>query len=143
MSSPPESSTALVTYHRANHFELRDDDHALDRRGGAVVFDHANVAGDPQLSHGDRSFFGDAIERLDTPLGELVTVTLESRPSGERWRRSLLFPRTWVAGDATVAVEVLVIDSVRHGRAHGPPPGQEVVVERTWLVRGHARHVPE
>jgi hypothetical protein len=128
------SSTALVAWHRANHFDLHYS-------GKDIAFTHANVAGDPLMSYGVHFFYGDQIERLDSPIGELVTVTLEQRSGGERWRLSLLLPDTWVSSYETATIEALVIESVVHGLAHGPPAGQEVVYERVNQVTGEASFI--
>jgi hypothetical protein len=128
------SATALVAWHLANQFDLHYS-------GKDIGFTHANVAGDPLMNYGAHFFYGDQIERLDAPIGELVTVTLAQRSAGERWRLSLLLPRTWVSSYETSTIEALVIESVVHGHVHGPPAGQEVVYERVNKVTGEASFI--
>lgn len=130
----PTTATALVFLHYANHFDLH-------YQGKEISFTQANVAGDPLLSYDDRYFYGDQIELQDTAVGELVTVVLGQRPRGERWRLSLLLPRTWVSSYETATIEALVIETVVHGLAGGPPPGQELEYERATLVSGQATFI--
>lgn len=128
------STTALVYLHHANQFDLR-------YRGKDISFTQANIAGDPLLTYDQRFFYGKQIELQDTAIGELVTVTLEQRPSGDRWRLSLVLPRTWVSGYESSLIEALVIESVVRGLSAGPPAGQELEVERVTQVGGHATFV--
>lgn len=130
----PTTATALVFLHYANHFDLY-------HQGKEISFTQANVAGDPLLSYGDRYFYGDQIELQDTAIGELVTVDLEQRPRGERWRLSLVLPRTWVSSYETATVEALIVETVVHGLAEGPPAGQEVEYERANTVTGRATFI--
>jgi hypothetical protein len=130
----PTSTTALVYLHYANQFDLR-------YRGKDISFTQANIAGDPLLTYDQRYFYGDEIELQNTAIGELVTVTLEQRPNGDRWRLTLVLPRTWVSGYESSLVEALVIESVARGRAGGPPAGEELKYERVTQVGGHALFV--
>lgn len=130
----PASTTALVYLHVANQFDL-------DYRGKHISFTRANVAGDPLMNYGDRYFYGEQILLQDTALGELVTATLERRPAGERWRLTLVLPKTWVSGYESATVDVLVIETAAHGFDEGPPPGQEIEYERVTQVGGHASFV--
>ncbi len=128
------STTALVFLHYANQFDLH-------YHGKEISFTQANVAGDPLLSYANFYYYGDQIELQDTPIGELVTVTLEERAAGERWRLSLLLPRTWVSSYESATIEALVIETVVHSFEHGPPPGQEVEYERASKVTGQATFI--
>jgi hypothetical protein len=134
MPEPDRESTALVFLHYANQYDLH-------HQGKTISFTQANVAGDPLLSYGDRYFYGDQIELQNTAIGELITVTLEERPGGERWRLSVLLPRTWVSSYESATIEALVIETVVHGLAGGPPPGQEIEFERTNKVTGQATFI--
>jgi hypothetical protein len=129
-----EPSAALVYLHYANQFDFQ-------YLGKDISFTQANIAGDPLLSYGDRFFYGEQIEWQDSAVGELVTVTLEPRPSGERWRLTLVIPRTWVSGYESATIEALVIETVAHGLVDGPPAGQEIEFERTTRVVGRATFV--
>jgi hypothetical protein len=136
-SEPAETgatTTALVYLHHANQFDLR-------YRGKDISFTQANIAGDPLLTYDQRYYYGKQIELQDTAIGELVTVTLEERPNGERWRLTVVLPRTWVSGYESSLVEALVIESVSRGLAEGPPAGQEIELERVTPVGGHATFV--
>lgn len=126
--------TALVVLHYANQFDLR-------YHGKPISFTQANIAGDPLLTYDQRYFYGPQIELQNTAVGELVTVTLEQRPNGERWRLSLLLPRTWVSGHESAAIEAVVVEALVHGLAEGPPAGQELEYERVTQVGGHASFV--
>lgn len=128
------TTAALVYLHHANQFDLR-------YRGKDISFTQANIAGDPLLTYDQRYFYGQQIELQDTAIGELVTVTLEERPNGERWRLTVVVPRTWVSGYESSLVEALVIESVSRGLAEGPPAGQEIELERVTQVGGHATFV--
>lgn len=132
--SAPSSTTALVYLHYANQFDLR-------YRGKDISFTEANIAGDPLLTYDQRYFYGEQIELQKTAIGELVTVTLEQRPNGDRWQMTLVLPRTWVSGYESSLVEALVVESVARGLAEGPPPGQEIELERVTQVGGHATFV--
>ncbi|HVH99294.1 MAG TPA: hypothetical protein VM869_11300 [Enhygromyxa sp.] len=128
------TTTALVYLHHANQFDLR-------YRGKDISFTQANIAGDPLLTYDQRYFYGRQIELQDTAIGELVTVTLEERPNGDRWRMTVVLPRTWVSGYESSLVEALVIESVTRGLVEGPPAGQELELERVTQVGGHATFV--
>jgi hypothetical protein len=133
-AATPPPTTALVYLHFANQFDL-------EYRGKDIAFSRANIVGDPWLSYGDRDFYGEQIELQDTAIGELVSVTLEQRPHGERWRLTLVLPRTWVSGYESATIEVLVLELAAHGLDEGPPAGQELELERVTQVSGHASFV--
>lgn len=133
-SKAPAPTTALVILHYANQFDL-------DYRGQPISFARANIAGDPLLTYDQRWFYGPQIELQDTAVGEIVTVTLEQRPNRERWRLSLLLPRTWVSGYESAPIEAVVIEAVSHSLVDGPPAGQELDYERVTTVHGHASFV--
>jgi hypothetical protein len=132
--SAREPGTALVVLHYANQFDL-------DYHGKPISFTQANVAGDPLLTYDQHWFYGSQIELQDTAVGELVTVTLEQRAKGERWRLSLLLPRTWVSGYESAKIEAVVIEAVLHSLVGGPPAGQELEYECVTRVDGHATFV--
>lgn len=132
---PAETGTAALVYmHYANQFDLR-------YRGKDISFTQANIAGDPLLTYDQRFYYGQQIELQDTAIGELVTVTIEERPNGDRWRLTVVLPRTWVSGYESALVEALVIESVARGLTEGPPAGQELELERVTTVGGHATFV--
>jgi hypothetical protein len=134
-AEPAAAPTAALVYlHHANQFDLR-------YRGKDISFTQANIAGDPLLTYDQHYFYGKQIELQDTAVGELVTVILEERSNGDRWRLSLLLPPTWVSGYESSLVEALVIESVSRGLAGGPPAGQELELERVTQVGGHATFV--
>lgn len=127
-------TAALVYMHYANQFDLR-------YRGKDISFTQANIAGDPLFTYDQRFYYGEQIELQDTAIGELVTVTIEERPNGDRWRLTVVLPRTWVSGYESALVEALVIESVARGLTAGPPAGQEIELERVTTVGGHATFV--
>ena len=84
--------------------------------------------------------FEDYAASLKNPCFDLCSFST-AIARGERWRLSLLLPRTWVSSYEAATIEALVIESVVHGLAHGPPAGQEVVYERVNKVTGEASFI--
>jgi hypothetical protein len=88
MSQEPEVETTSTQVEEATLFTVT---------GPIVIrYSRSSIAGEPQFSYQDGeldlSFSGEDIARENTPLGEIVTVTLENVPDGFVRTFTLLVP---------------------------------------------------
>jgi hypothetical protein len=104
-------------------FELQGDD------GSTIVYTTTSLTGAPNFSYkgpdGERSFTGEEISRLDTELGNEVTVILNRVDDGDTTTLTLLVPPVDMGEQGTVDVSTLAVITTQAGSFSGPPPGQQ------------------
>jgi len=134
MSKEPEAVTTSEQLGEANQFNVT----------GPIVISYSRTsfAGVPQLSYKDGqldlNFSGDDITREDTPLGEIVTVTLENLlpVDGPLRTFTLLVPRTRLSMGDEVSFDTLGIETIS---SSGFAPGPGVLqVYRSHQLQGIA-----
>jgi hypothetical protein len=104
-------------------FELQGDD------GSRVVYTTTGIDGSPTFGYrgpeGERSFTGEEIDRLDTDLGNEVTVVLKRVDDGDTTTLTLIVPPVEMGQEGTVEVETYAVVTTQAGGFAGPPAGQQ------------------
>lgn len=113
----------------ANHFELAC-------RSIRVTYSSTSFGGGPLFHYRDpilnRSFFGDEIRLEKTPIGQLVTVTVEEVPDLRTVLFTLVLPVVKVLeGGPATSIEVPGIRTTVHFTIGGPP---ELGPDKTYEV---------
>ena len=112
-----------------------------------INYSSSSIAGQPLLSYKDAerdlTFAGEELDRKSTPIGELVTVTVQIHPDVCQVRISLLVPGINVPPGEEVPFDTVVIETVDRSQAHVLPPGPAGVVQTYQFhqVRGTAQSV--
>jgi hypothetical protein len=113
----------------------------------AVHYSRSSITGAPLLSYRDTEhdlhFSGDEITRVDTPIGELVTVTVDDVPDAFRRTFTLVMPVVRLQMGDEVEFEALGIETTDRSGAFVPPPGPAGVLQshRVHQLSGVARLV--
>lgn len=119
-----------IGFPAANHFELYAD-------GVTVVYSTTSLDGSRTLTYKGQSFTGDEIKVTETPLGDLVTVVLETASDGAVTCFTLLVPPARLDPFKNeVEVSTVGVTS-RDNRSLNPPfigVGQLVKYETIGLV---------
>lgn len=99
----------------------------------AVHYSRSSFGGVPLLSYRDTehdlSFSGAEIVRADTPVGELVTVTLDDVPDAFIRRFTLLVPVVRLQMGVEVEFTALGVETVDRSGAFVPSPGPAGVLQ--------------
>ena len=112
-----------------------------------VNYARSSFSGQPQLSYQDAelnlTFQGDELARVGTPIGELVTVTVESAVDAFDRRISLLVPVIRLADGEQVEFDTVLLETVDRSLAFVPAPGPTGALQnyRIHQVRGTAQQV--
>jgi hypothetical protein len=112
-----------------------------------ISFSASSITGQPLLSYADAEldlqFRGDEIDRVESPLGELVTVTLEDVPDAFLRTMTLVVPPIRLAPGQEVEFETFAVEAIDRSGAFVPAPGPAgvLVTYRTHELRGSAQHV--
>jgi hypothetical protein len=99
----------------------------------AVHYSRSSITGAPLLSYRDAThdlnFSGADITRTDTPVGELVTVTLDDLPDAFIRRFTLLVPVVRLRMGDEVEFSAVGIETTDRSGAFVPPPGPAGVLQ--------------
>ena len=99
----------------------------------AVHYSRSSISGSPLLSYRDTeldlNFSGEEIRRVDTALGELVTVTLRNLPDALIRTFTLVVPAIRLQMGDEVEFTCLGIESTDRSGAFVPPPGPAGVLQ--------------
>jgi hypothetical protein len=112
-----------------------------------INFSRSSIIGQPQLSYQDAelnlNFQGEDLDILTTPIGDLVTVTVQSIPDATDRRISLLVPVIRLAAGEQAEFETVVLETLDRSAAFVPPPGPAGVLQsyRIHQVQATAQHV--
>ncbi|MGH3938254.1 MAG: hypothetical protein ACRDTG_06405 [Pseudonocardiaceae bacterium] len=136
MLQEPEAATTYEQTGEANQFDIT----------GPIVISYSRTsfAGVPQLSYkdGERdlNFSGEDISREDTPLGEIVTVTLENLVPADGPLRTftLLVPKTRLSMNDQVSFDTVGIETIDSSAGFGPPTPGTLQVYRSHQLQGTA-----
>jgi hypothetical protein len=139
MSQEPETATTSTPVKEASLFNVT---------GPIVIrYSRSSITGEPEFSYQDGeldlNFSGDDIAREDTPLGEIVTVTLENAVDAFIRTFTLLVPKIRLfVGDQT-PFDTLGIETIDRSDAFVPPPGPTGVLQiyRAHQLQGVAEFV--
>jgi hypothetical protein len=113
----------------------------------AVHYSRSSISGVPLLSYRDTAhdlnFSGDEITRADTPVGELVTVTLDDIPDAFIRRFTLLVPVVRLRMGDEAEFSAVGFETTDRSGAFVPPPGPAGVLQshRIHELSGVARLV--
>lgn len=133
MSSESEAVRPSTQLQDANMFTVT----------GPIVISYAtsSFAGPPTFSYQDAeleiSVNGDDITRADSPLGELVTVTLQDVPDAFIRTFTLLVPKIRLGFGDQVAFDTLGVETIDRSGAFTLPPGPAGVLQ---TYRSHQLH---
>src|SRR4051812_14817245 len=104
-------------------FELQGDD------GSRIAYTTTSISGAPTFGYtgpeGDVSFTGEEIDRLDTDLGNEVTVILNRAGDGDTPTPPPIVPPVEMGREGTVDVETYAVVTTQAGGFAGPPAGQQ------------------
>ncbi len=139
MSQEPGAATTSKQLEDANLFNIT----------GPIVINYStsSIAGVPLFSYKDAeldlSFNGDDITRVDTLLGELVTVTLENVVDAFIRTFTLLVPKIRLCMGDQVNFDTLGIETIDRSGAFTLPPGPTGVLQtyRSHQLQGVAEAV--
>ena len=112
-----------------------------------INFSRSSIIGQPQLSYQDaelkQSFQGKEVNIQTTPIGDLVTVTVQSTPDASDRRISLLVPVIRLVDGEPAEFETVVLETVDRSGAFTPAPGPAGVLQsyRIHQVQATAQHV--
>jgi hypothetical protein len=99
----------------------------------AVHYSRTSITGVPLLSYRDTEhdlqFSGEQIALAYTPMGELVTVTLDEVPDAFRRTFTLVLPTVRLRMGEEVECPALGIETTDRSGAFVPPPGPEGVLQ--------------
>jgi hypothetical protein len=115
-----------------------DDANLFDIEGPiAVHYSRSSINGQPLLSYRDTehdlNFSGQEIRRADTPIGELVTVTLNDVPDAFTRTFTLVVPIVRLQRGDEVEFSALGIVTTDRSGAFVPPPGPAGVLQSHQL----------
>jgi hypothetical protein len=128
---------------KAEHPSTQLEDANLFTIAGPIAISYAtsSFAGVPTLSYQDAelelSFSGDDITRTDSPVGELVTVTLENVADAFIRTFSILIPKIRLSFGDQVSFDTLGVETVDRTFAFTLPPGPSGVLQ---TYRSHQLH---
>lgn len=136
MSQYPEAGTTSKQLGEANQFNVT----------GPIVISYSttSLTGVPQFSYKDAeldlSFSGDDITRKETPLGEIVTVTLENLVpvDGPLRTFTLLVPEIRLSMGDQVSFDTLGIETIDSSAGFGPPSPRALQAYRAHQLQGVA-----
>lgn len=112
-----------------------------------ISYSTSSFAGPPQFSYQDAelnlNFSGDDITRADTPLGEIVTVTLENLVPADGPLRTftLLVPKIRLNMGDQVSFDTLGIETIDSSAGFGPPSPRPLQAYRSHQLQGVAELV--
>jgi hypothetical protein len=139
MSQESEMATTSTQVEEANLFTVT---------GPIVIrYSRTSITGEPQFSYQDAeldlSVSGEDITREDTPLGEIVTVTLENVPDAFVRTFTLLVPKIRLFVGDQAPFDTLGIEVIDRSGAFVPPPGPTGVLQiyRSHQLQGVAEFV--
>jgi hypothetical protein len=136
MSQEPGAVTTSEQLGEANQFNVT----------GPIVISYSRTSfgGVPQFSYKDAeldlNFSGDDITREDTPLGEIVTVTLENLVpvDGPLRTFTLLVPKVRLRRDDQVSFDTLGIETIDSSAGFAPPSPRVLQAYRSHQLQGVA-----
>jgi hypothetical protein len=138
MTQQPEAATVSQLVD-ANQFDIT---------GPIVIhYDRITFPGPPALSYKDAqldlNFTGDDITQADSPMGELVTVTIEHVPDAFIRTFTLIVPKIRLCVGDEVTFDTLGIQTIDRSFAFTAPPGPSGVLQtfRSHQLQGTARFV--
>lgn len=111
-----------------------------------INYSRSSITGVPLLSYKDAeldlNFQGD-ITRIQTSMGELVTVTLETIPDAFTRTFTLVVPAIRVVRGEQAEFNTLAVETSDRSGAFVPPPGAAGVLQtyQVYQLRGSAQHV--
>lgn len=112
-----------------------------------INYSRSSITGVPLLSYKDAeldlNFQGDDITRIQTSMGELVTVTLETIPDAFTRTFTLVVPAIRVVRGEQAEFNTLAVETSDRSGAFVPPPGAAGVLQtyQVYQLRGSAQHV--
>ncbi len=136
MSQDPGAVTTSEQFGEANQFNVT----------GPIVISYSRTSftGVPQFSYKDAeldlNFSGDDITRRDTPLGEIVTVTLENLVpvDGPLRTFTLLVPKIRLRRVDQVSFDTLGIETIDSSAGFAPPSPRALHAYRSHQLQGVA-----
>ena len=136
MSKDPGAVTTSEQLGEANQFNVT----------GPIVISYSRTSftGMPQFSYKDAeldlNFSGDGITRKDTPLGEIVTVTLENLVpvDGPLRTFTLLVPKIRLRMGDQVSFDTLGIETIDSSAGFAPPSPGALQAYRSHQLQGVA-----
>jgi hypothetical protein len=124
---------------------LDPTDYRLSGEGLEVSYSATSISGRPLFHYKDAThdldFVGDQIDRIETPVGTLVTVTIEPNNDAREVRFSLLIPVIKLRSrDDKQRFATFGIETTDRSQSHTLPPGPAGVLQtyRTFKLEGTA-----
>lgn len=125
--------------------KLVPNQYDLQGPGITVSYSVSSFGGQPQLTvkknRQTLNFSGDEIRTVNTPIGDLVTVTIAKTVDSSFTTLSLLLPATELStATSKQVVRTIGLTTVHKTTIAGPPKGQQETY-KTVALRGTARQV--
>lgn len=139
MAQEPGAAVASTQLEDANLFTIRGPI--------VVLYGRSSFAGPPTFSYKDAeldlNFGGADITQADSPMGELVTVTLEDVPDAFVRTFTLIVPKIRLCMGDQVSFDTLGIETIDRSGAFTLPPGPTGVLQisRSHQLQGTAEVV--
>jgi mannose/fructose/N-acetylgalactosamine-specific phosphotransferase system component IIC len=112
-----------------------------------ISYSRTSITGAPLFSYKDAerdlNFQGEAIARVATAVGELVTVTIEDVPDAFVRSITMVVPDIRLANGDQVDFTTIAVETINHAGAHVLPPGPAGVLQSNQIheLRGSAQFV--
>ena len=112
-----------------------------------INYSASSITGAPLVSYQDAeldlNFQGEDITRIETSMGELVTVTLQTVPDAFTRTFTLIVPAIRLAAGEQAEFETLAMETTDRSSAFVGPRGAAGVLQvyRVHQLRGSAQHV--
>ena len=111
-----------------------------------INYSSSSITGPPLLSYKDAeldlNFQGDDITRIQTSMGELVTVTLQIVPDAFTGTFTLVVPAIRLVSGEQAEFNTVAMETTDRSGAFVPPPGPAGVLQtyQVYQLRGSAQH---
>jgi hypothetical protein len=112
-----------------------------------INYSSSSITGAPLVSYKDSeldlNFQGEEITRIQTSVGELITVTLEMVPDAFTRTITLMVPTIRLTTGEQAEFNTFAIETTDRSGAFVPPPGPAGVLQtyQLYQLRGSAQHV--
>jgi hypothetical protein len=112
-----------------------------------ISYSSSSITGAPLLSYKDAeldlNLQDDDITRIQTSMGEIVTVTLQVVPDAFTRTFTLVVPAIRLVNGEQAEFNTLAIETTDRSGAFVPPPGPAGVLQtyQVYQLRGSAQHV--
>lgn len=148
-TSTPVAGAVIPAIQTDNHFAMHDAENktqiVYNLQKGGPARPNSNVGG-PELiytgPHGNRSFSGTQVSVMTTPIGSMITVTMDIVPDQQILTLSLVMPTVVNAKPGSPqSFQTLAVFASHRTTLLGPPPTGGDPTYTVLKLQGEASHV--